>query len=330
MIALKFYLPEFRARVRNLALPALLAACVLLSGCASLIAPQSVSLREQRPGDLPPRAELSKVPFFPQTEYQCGPAALATVLANAKVKVKPDDLVSEVYVPDRKGSLQVEMLAAARRHGMISYELAPRYEDVLREIAAGTPVIVLQNFSVGPFDNWHYAVAVGYDLDEDNLILRSGDKQRQVLKAGLNEFVWKRSGYWAMVVVPPNRIPATAQEASWLSAIAAFERVGTPRVARTAYTTFLKRWPDNVNAMVGLANTFYAAGDLKESEKTLRTALARDPDSVVVLNNLAQTLSDQGRNLEALALINRAAAAGGPFAQTVGETRTLILKRVKH
>jgi tetratricopeptide (TPR) repeat protein len=330
MIALKFYLPQFRARVRNFALPALLAASVLLGGCASLIAPQSVSLREQRPADLPARAELSKVPFFPQTEYQCGPAALATVLANAKVKVKPDDLVSQVYIPERKGSLQVEMLAAARRHGMISYQLAPRYEDVLREIAAGTPVIVLQDFGVGPFDMWHYAVAVGYDLDEDNLVLRSGEKQRQVLKTGLHEFVWKRSGYWAMVVVPPTRIPATAQEGPWLSAIAAYERVGNPRTARVAYTTFLKRWPENVSASVGLANTYYAAGDLKESEKVLRTALAREPDSVVVLNNLAQTLSDQGRNLEALAYINRAAAGGGPFAGAVGETRTLILKRIKH
>jgi hypothetical protein len=50
----------------------------------------------------------------------------------------------------------------------------------------------------------------------------------------------------------------------------------------------------------------------------------------VVLNNLAQTLSDQGRNLEALAFINRAAAAGGPFASAVGETRALILKRIKY
>ena len=328
MSALKFYLLGFGIHVRTASFPALALACLLVSGCASLIAPQSTSLREQRPADIPARAELRSVPFFPQTEYQCGPAALATVLANAKVKVKPADLVPQVYVPERKGSLQVEMLAAARRHGMISYQLAPRYEDVLREIAAGTPVIVLQDFGIGPLDNYHYAVAVGYDLDEDELILRSGDKQRQVLKTGLNEFVWKRTGYWAMVVVPPSRIPATADEASWLSAIAAFERVN-PRGARTAYTTFLKRWPGNVNASVGLANTYHSAGELKEAERVLRAALARDPDSVVVLNNLAQTLSDQGRNLEALAFINRAVAAGGSFASAVADTRALILKRIK-
>ena len=328
MIALKFYLPEFGARLRHFSLSALVLAGVLLSGCASLIAPQSTSVREHRPADIPARAELKSVPFFPQTEYQCGPAALATVLANAKVKIKPDDLVSQVYVPERKGSFQVEMLAAARRHGMISYQLAPRHEDVLREVAAGTPVILLQNFGIGPIENWHYAVVVGYDLDEDNLVLRSGEKQRQVLKTGLNEFVWRKADYWAMVVVPPNRIPATAQEDTWLAAIAGFERVN-PRGARTAYTTFLKRWPENVNASVGLANTYYVAGELKEAERVLRATLARQPESAVVLNNLAQILSDQGRNLEALAYINRAAAAGGPFAGEVKDTRAMILKRIK-
>ena len=80
----------------------------------------------------------------------------------------------QVYLPERKGSLQVEMLAAARRHGMVSYQLAPRFEDLLREIAAGTPVIVLQNLGVFS-GGWHYAVAIGYDYDSGQLILRSGD-----------------------------------------------------------------------------------------------------------------------------------------------------------
>jgi len=314
---------------RNARLAAGVFVCAsLLGGCASLFFPQAASLRDARPADLPASAELKDVPFFPQTEYQCGPAALATVLAHAKVKVTPEELVEQVYVPARKGSLQVEMLAAARRHGLVSYQLAPRFEDLLREIAAGTPVIVLQNLGVWPFDIWHYAVAVGYDLEESDVMLRSGEKQRQVLPTGVHELVWKKSDYWAMVAVPPDRIPATAEESRWLASIAALERANA-RAARIAYATFLKRWPENVNASVGLANTYHAAGELKEAEKVLRSALARQPDSVVVLNNLAQTLSDEGRNTEALALVERAVALGGPFASAVSETRALILKRIK-
>jgi tetratricopeptide (TPR) repeat protein len=296
-----------------------------LSGCASLW-PQTAELREALPAGLPERVELTEVPFFPQSDYQCGPAALATALASFGVKVTPDDLVSQVYLPERKGSLQIEMLAAARRHGLVSYQLAPRLEDLMREVAAGTPVILLQN--LGFRDGWHYAVAVGYDYDRGEIILRSGVTEREVLAFTMNEFVWMRSGYWAMVAVPPGRIPVTASEERWLGAIAAFERTGNAAAARTAYSGFLKRWPDNMNAAIGLANTHHALGELAEAERVLREAARREPESVILLNNLAQTLSDQGRHREALPFIERAAAAGGPFASAVAETRATILKRL--
>jgi tetratricopeptide (TPR) repeat protein len=244
--------------------------------------------------------------------------------------VTPEDLVSQVYIPERRGSLQIEMLAAARRHGLVSYQLAPRFEDLLRELAAGHPVIVLQNLGIG--EGWHYAVAVGYDYDSGELILRSGTTQRQVLPFTVHEMVWKRSGYWAMVALPPQRIPATADEQRWLGAIAAVERAANPAPARAAYAKFLERWPQNVNAAVGLANAHHALGALPEAERVLRGALELAPDSVIVLNNLAQTLSDQGKHAEALPYIERAvertAAAGGRLAPAVQETRETIRKRL--
>ncbi len=292
--------------------------------------PQAAALREALPADLPEKVELAEVPFFPQDEYQCGPAALATTLAASGVRVTPDDLVSQVYIPERKGSLQIEMLAAPRRHGLVSYQLAPRFEDLLRELAAGHPVIVLQNLGIG--EGWHYAVAVGYDYDSGELILRSGTTQRQVLPFTVHEMVWKRSGYWAMVALPPQRIPATANEQRWLGAIAAVERAGNPSPARAAYAKFLERWPQNVNAAVGLANTHHALGALPEAERVLRAALELAPDSVIALNNLAQTLSDQGKHAEALSYIERAveraSAGGGPFAAAVQDTRDTIRKRL--
>ena len=122
----------------------------------------------------------------------------------------------------------LEALAAARRHGQVSYALAPRFEDLLREIAAGTPVIVLQNLGLFT-DTWHYAVAIGFDYPRGTLVLRSGTQEREVMPFAAHEVVWMRSGYWAMVAVPPDRIPATAEEKSWLSAIAALERTGQAR-----------------------------------------------------------------------------------------------------
>jgi hypothetical protein len=304
-------------------------ACALLaSGCASMW-PQTTELRHALPPGMPEQAELREVPFFPQDEYQCGPAALATVLAASGVKVTPEERVPQVYLPARKGSLQVEMLAAARRHGLVSYQLAPRFEDLLRELAAGNPVIVLQNLGVG--DGWHYAVAVGYDYDSGVLVLRSGTTERELMPFTVHEVVWKRSNYWAMVALPPARIAATADESRWLGAVGALERTGDAASARLAYASFLERWPDNVNAAIGLANSQYALGALPQAERVLRDALKRAPDSIIVLNNLAQTLSDQGKNEEALPLIERAVertGATGPYAKAVLETRDTVRRRL--
>jgi tetratricopeptide (TPR) repeat protein len=302
-------------------------AAALLGGCAGLV-PQTAKLHDEgMPPGLPRHVELTEVPFFPQDDYQCGPAALATVLVSYGVKITPDALVPEVYLPERKGSLQVEMLAAARRHGLISYQIEPSLEALMREVNGGNPVILLQN--LGLFDGWHYAVAIGWDYDDGMLILRSGEDKRKELRFPFNEFAWRRSGYWAMVAVPPERMPVTADEERWLAAIAAFERVGAPAQARLAYARFLERWPGNTGASIGLANSLHALGELKEAEGVLREAARRAPNSVIVLNNLAQTLSDQGRDEEALPIIERAVAAGGPFSQAVRQTRDEIMQKLR-
>jgi hypothetical protein len=301
--------------------------CAVLGGCATVF-PQTAELRGEWPAGLPQEIELSEVPFFPQTEYQCGPAALATALAHLSLPVTADDLVKDLYIPARKGTVQVEMLATPRRHGIVSYTLAPRMADVLREIAAGNPVIVLQNYSTWPILKfWHYAVAIGFDAVSGTVQLRSGEEERLSIPLGIFEYTWKDGGNWAMVVVPPDRIPATADRARYFDSIAALERAGQPAAAAVAYEQFLTRWPDDLGASVGLANAYYAIGHLERTEDALRRALDRHPGSVVVLNNLAHTLSERGRSKEALELIERA-AADGPHAKTVSETRALILQRL--
>lgn len=300
---------------------------LFLSGCALLL-PQTAVLRDSKPDKLPDQVKLEGVPFIPQDEYQCGPAALAMAMAGAKADVALDQLTPEVYLPGRQGSLQVDMLAAPRRHGLVSYRLAPRLEDVLREVAAGLPVIVLQDYGVWPVSLWHYAVVVGYDYPNGEVFLHSGKKPWMTMPFAVLEYLWQESGYWAMVVVPAQRLPATASEAGYVDAIAALENAGAKRAAGVAYATVLGRWPKNETAVIGLANTHYALGELAEAETVLRAAAQRHPNSPAVLNNLAQTLADLGRHREALAVIERASALGGNFAAAVGDTRQQILRRM--
>lgn len=302
----------------------------LLSGCAALapLVPQTYALRTGWPEGVPQQVELSSVPFFPQEDYQCGPAALATVLAFGGADVTPEALVPQVWLPARRGSLQLEMLAAARQRGHVSYKLAPRFADLLREVAAGNPVIVLQD--VGPvFTQWHYAVVNGFDYGTGTIYLRSGTEPRRAMPFTAFERSWMKGGYWAMVALPPDRIAATATPQRWLEAVLALSRANNGTPARRAYAAALERWPDNLPAAIGLANQLHASGALDEAAAVLRQTLQRHPQSVIAMNNLAQTLSDQGRHREALAQIDKAMDPQSPFATEVRATRQLILERME-
>ncbi|MGC2049438.1 MAG: PA2778 family cysteine peptidase [Gallionella sp.] len=278
---------------------------------------------------LPRHAEITEVPFFAQEDFQCGPAALAMSLNAAGIQVTPETLKPEVYLPDRHGSLQVEMLAAARRHGTVAYQLAPELNDMLLEISAGTPVVILQNLAFGWFPVWHYAVAVGYDLDSAEIILRSGTEQRQILPMATFENTWARSGYWAMVAMPPGKIPETAEETTFVAAVSAAEKIIDPGRALTTYIAALNRWPGNLTAQIGAGNAAYRSHDLDQAASVFRLATQDHPDSVAAFNNLAQTLADQTRYEEALEAARKAVSLGGPLSQTAQETLADIERRMK-
>lgn len=286
----------------------LLALLLALGGCAT---PQLTALKAEPPAGMAPHAEIRATPFFPQTAYHCGPASLATVLNFAGVNTTPQALADEVYVPERKGALQAEMLAAVRRHGLVAYPLRPRLDDLLREVAAGTPVVVLENLSLPIFPMWHYAVVIGYDLPREAIVLRSGTTRREVMALGTFEHTWARSGHWAMVAVAPQYLPLTANEDDYVAAVVALEHVA-PKAARQAYATAIKRWPKNRVALLGLGNTAYRMHDLAAAEDAYRRATAAHPQSADAWNNLAQTLSDLGRKDEALDAGRRAVTLGGP------------------
>ncbi len=297
-------------------------AAALLAGCA---APQVSGLIEQRPAGLPVAVEIAATPFFPQEDYQCGPASLAAVLVHAGRDATPESLLPQVYLPGRKGSLQAEMLATARRHGLVAYPLAPRIGDLLRELAAGTPVVVLQNLALDWWPQWHYAVAIGYDFDARQIVLRSGVTHRLTMSIDTFEHTWARSSHWAMAALPPGRIPATAAESPYLAAVVALERVA-PAAARQGYETALARWPGSVAALIGLGNTSYVMHDLTGAAAAYLRATMDHPEAADAWNNLAQALHELGNRAEAIAAARRAVSLGGPRLPAYRETLDGILR----
>lgn len=247
-----------------------------------------------RVAELPTRVELDEVPFFPQDAYQCGPAALATMLVQRDIEITPEQLVPRVYLPGRKGSLQLELVAAARAEGLLVYPLQPRIEDLLAEVAAGNPVLVLQNLGGDWWPVWHFAVVVGYDLNEGTLVLRSGEKKRQVHGLRYFQSTWAKAKRWAVLTVPPQRLPATARSTDWLRAASDLEEIGQTAAAVQAYQRATEHWPQDGLGWFALANSQFAAGQPAAAEQSLRESLARTPGLAPAWYNLGQLLAEQG------------------------------------
>lgn len=293
----------------------LLLSALLLSGCA--VVPRG----DWPPAavGVPPRSEIASVPFYPQDEYQCGPAALAMALAWSGLDVQPADLTEKVYTASLQGSLQPAMIAGARRSGRLAYVISGT-DALIREIAAGHPVVVLQNLGLSWAPLWHYAVAIGYDIPADEIILHTGRRARDRSAMGLFQATWTRAASWGLLVLKPGDWPATATEADLVEAALGLEKARQPAAAVQGYHAVLSRWPQNLPAMMGLGNSYYALGDLKHSERAFRKAAETHPENGAAYNNLAHVLLSLGRREEALAAARQAVSLGGPHRDLFRKT----------
>lgn len=260
-----------------------------LSGCATWLnagTAQTQQLLAATPAGLPRRVLLDATPFHPQTELQCGPAALATLLGAAGRPVTPEALTPEVFVPGRGGSLQIELLGATRRHDAVSTVLPPRLDALLQEVAVGHPVGVMLNLGLSLVPLWHFAVVVGFDLDREEVLLRSGQTRELHLPLRTFERTWARSQHWAFVALPPEAVPATASLAAVRDGLIGFERAARPARAMVAWQSAWQRWPGDVVIGMGLGNSQVAAGDTLAALRTFE-GVAQATDSAAAWNNLA-------------------------------------------
>lgn len=287
----------------------------LFFGCTGVQKSESPVL----PVNLSPGVELEKVPFYPQKKYQCGPSSLAMALTYSDMPITPEALESQVYTPSQKGSLQMAMIGATRRQGRIAYPIHG-LNSLWPELAAGHPVIVLQNLGLSWMPVWHYAVVVGFDFPENYIILRSGVTERKKISFATFEKTWAHSDYWGMLVLKPTQLPAIATENEYLAAVYGLEKTQQYYAAIQGYQTALTRWPKSLVAFMGMGNSRNELGDLHGAEDAFKKAIQHHPNAAVAYNNLAEILSKQGRKPEAVAAAQKAVAIGGPMKEVYEST----------
>jgi hypothetical protein len=237
---------------------------------------------------------LSAVPFYPQLEYECGPAALAGVLGATGITATPQSVSPQVYLPGRQGSLQVELVAATRRAGRIPYIIDGTPQALVAELQAGRPLLVLQNLQTRHFPVWHYAVLVGIDTSANRVYLNSGAQQAVPVAAPEFLRTWDWAGRWALVVLRPGELPTDVQATRYIDAVLSFEAVAGTQAAVPAWEAANRQWPQEPLPYLALGNHAHSGDNLRAAVDYYRRGLQRNPQHSALANNLASVLGELG------------------------------------
>ncbi|KUJ87803.1 MAG: hypothetical protein XD36_1786 [Halomonas sp. 54_146] len=279
---------------------------LMLSACA-----RNPVLLQSTYSDLPPQVELRSVPFYAQTEFQCGPATLAMVLNHQGVAAKVDQLIPQVFIPGRDGSVQPEMLATVRRYEKLAFPIRGTMDTLLGHLAAGDPVVVMQNLSLPIYPMWHYAVAIGYDLPNETLILRSGEIERHTISFSRFDATWARTERWGFVVAEPGTLPTGVTPRNALEAISAFEEAHGPQATLSSWQAFVERHPTNAVGQFALGNALYADQQPAQARQAFALATDLNPEMGAAWLNLGLILLQQEEFDAAHGALTKAASLGG-------------------
>lgn len=293
---------------KNARFAGVLLLALLLSACA-----RSPVLLESTKTSLTPQIELSQVPFYAQTEYQCGPATLAMVLNHQGVDTSVEHLIPQVFLPGRDGSVQPEMLATVRRYKQLAIPIRGTMDALLGHLEAGDPVVVMQNLALPAFPMWHYAVAIGFDLPNETLILRSGEIERHTVSFSRFDATWARTGRWGFVVSEPGTLPDGVTARNALEAISAYEEIHGPQAALSSWQILVERHPSNAMAQFALGNALYAEGEADGAKQAFKQATVLEPSMGAAWLNLAIMQLQQQNSDEAREALIQAAALEGEW-----------------
>lgn len=149
---------------------------------------------------------LTGVPFYQQEAYECGPAALATVInywhakTGAASAVTPDEIVTEIFSPSARGVLGIDLALYAKKRGFQTHTLTGSPSEIKKQIDEGIPPIILVDYGFSFYQRNHFMVVTGYAAN--GVLVNSGRAENEFIEQEDFLKIWKKTGYWMLVVRP--------------------------------------------------------------------------------------------------------------------------------
>lgn len=143
-------------------------------------------------------AAVLDVPFVPQVEDTCGPAALAMVLRFWGRSASHDELAAELGARELRGVAGSRLAEAARSRGLTAVAHRGDLDQLRDYVGKGRPLVVAWDMGRGRF---HNVVVVGFD-GEDVVVHDPAQGAARTVERATFERRWAGAGHWTLLVMP--------------------------------------------------------------------------------------------------------------------------------
>jgi ABC-type bacteriocin/lantibiotic exporter with double-glycine peptidase domain len=145
---------------------------------------------------------IESVPFFSQEDYQCGPAAMASVLNYRGIKIRSEEIASAIYSKSARGTLNFDMVFFAEKKGLYARQYPGNLADLKYRIDNSHPLIVMVDYGFLIYQKDHFMVVVGYD--SGNIIVHSGKDSFK--RIPIEDFLktWQKTKNWTLLIQKTN------------------------------------------------------------------------------------------------------------------------------
>ena len=268
---------------------------------------------------------IENVPFFKQSAHQCGPSALASVLAYYKKSdANPEKIANEIILSGSNGTLNLEMLLYPRRSGLITEMVNNDFENIKKLIRKGYPVILLIDDGFLFFHSPHYIVLIGFDEKENLFIAHWGIEPNRVIRDSSLRKKWERAGGWGFVAMELSEEEITPEQHNNMGV--AYEDAGKRREAEHESLRAISKRKDFCEPLFNLGNICYKNGNLKKAEQWYLNALSRCEKKGDIYNNLAYLYMKMNNIIKAIENIQKALSLD-PENMEYLDTRAEIYKK---
>lgn len=147
---------------------------------------------------------IIELPFYRQSDYECGPASLASVLNywNRKMglqEITIEEIMNSIYSSGARGVLGIDLELYARKKGFSTLQKKGTVDELRNLIDQKIPPIILVSYGFYVYQLDHFLVVKGYN--EKGIIVNS-KKPDEFISYEKLERIWKRTDNWMLVIRP--------------------------------------------------------------------------------------------------------------------------------